>query len=117
MPNGIELDGLRAGVGRTGIQTKTKPSSAGLKVFSNPVNGAGRQQWPMQALVLFFRKIDVFPADPRLYARGSPQRSRRADTEALAELGAGRLVGASRLVGAGRLVGASRAWRRQAGWR
>ena len=34
LPNGIGLDGLRAGVGKTGIQTKTKPLSVGHTVFS-----------------------------------------------------------------------------------
>ena len=53
LPNGIGLDGLRAGVGKTGIQTKTKPLSAGHTEFSTSVNGAGRRRWPMQALVLF----------------------------------------------------------------
>ena len=40
-------------VGKTGIQTKTKPLSAGHTEFSTSVNGAARRRGPMQALVLF----------------------------------------------------------------
>ena len=40
----------------------------------------------MQALVLFLRRIDVFLADPSLYARGSRQ-GPSLGTDALAELG------------------------------
>ena len=65
LPNGIGLDGLRAGVGNTGLQTKTKPLSAGHTEFSTSVNGASRRRWPMQALVLFS------PEDRRIPCRSA----------------------------------------------
>ena len=82
----------------------------------------------MQALVLFFCKIDVFPADRRLYARGRLQAGWLALAVlgaaagagvgappgwlALAELGAGTLVGAVAELGAaaGAGVGAPAGW-------
>ena len=119
LPNGIGLDGLRAGVGKTGIQTKTKPLSAGHTVFSTSVNGAGRRRWPMQALVLFSpedRRIPCRSASLCAREPSGPEAWHRRASRAWHTSG---LVGwhrcASRAWRTSRLVAASKAWRRQAG--